>query len=210
MDNKYFILLQKQITKHTPCVCSELDSSFCEFTIFQSRARKPQCHVGNWVRWYKRKPKPLSFSTNCVLQACEPVPLCQGTCWHSSEFCLGEQRVVTEKVGKEQRHLEFIISWPEPFWLARHSHHSLRNPLWVYRLGAVWTSSSFAQNSRPKALWKPPDGERWVRFQCYNLQENSRPTLVKTIPFHGLHQAVEILQEHILKASKLLLVTYKL
>lgn len=45
MYNKYFILLQKQITKHTPCVCSELYSSFCEFTIFQSWGRKPQSHV---------------------------------------------------------------------------------------------------------------------------------------------------------------------
>lgn len=35
-DDKYFILLQKQITKHTPCVCSELDSGSCEFTMFQS------------------------------------------------------------------------------------------------------------------------------------------------------------------------------
>lgn len=112
-DNKYFILLQKQITKHTPCVCSELDSSFCEFTIFQSRARKPQCHVGNWVRLYKRKPKLLSFSTNCVLQGCQPVPLCWGTHWHSWAFWLGEHRAATIKIGKELRCLEFIISWPE-------------------------------------------------------------------------------------------------
>lgn len=77
-DNKYFILLQKQITKHTPCVCSELDSSFCEFTLFQSRARKPERHVGNWVRSCRRKPKLLSFSTNRVLQAASLRPYVEG------------------------------------------------------------------------------------------------------------------------------------
>lgn len=105
-DNKYFILLQKQITKHTPCVCSELDSSFCEFTVFQSRARKPQCRVGNGVRTFKRKPNLFHSLQTAYYKDASQCPLLRDL---ALSLSLGLE-MWKGQTGEEHRDLALAIS----------------------------------------------------------------------------------------------------